>query len=73
MALKSILRERLPPEAKGRATLELPEQSNLADIAERFDIRHRAIFTVNGKVEVDMARPLQEGDQVAVYVTSAGG
>jgi hypothetical protein len=73
VSLKSILRDRLPPEKGGQAILDMPKRATLADLAERLDIKHRVIFVVNGQVESNVARRLNEGDQVALYVSAHGG
>ena len=71
--LFSMLREKLPPEAKGKAVLDLPEASTLADLLERLEITMLVNCAVNGKVVRDPAHVLREGDEVQVFRPSGGG
>jgi len=73
VTLHSILRERLPPEAKGQASFDLPTAESLGDLMGRLGITQRVFFTVNGKLETDPQRMLADGDQVNVYVPVHGG
>ena len=49
--LKSVLRERLPPEAKGQMTLDMADGSTLEDLVRKLEFRHRVILTLNGRLE----------------------
>jgi len=73
LTLYSILRKKLPPEAKGRAMLDFPEGSTLADVLSRLEIQHRVVSIVNSRVENDLAYKLQEGDEVQFFVPIGGG
>jgi sulfur carrier protein ThiS len=71
--LHSIYREKLPPEAKGQATIELPPGSTVGDALAHLDIPVEAVCAVNGQVERDRGRPLREGDQIEVFMRMGGG
>lgn len=71
--LYSILREKLPPDAKGRAVMRLEEGATLADLLDELDIKRRVVISVNEEHEVDKSRRLQDGDQVKVFSSISGG
>jgi len=87
LKLFSILRDCLPAEAKqGQATIELPEEVTLSDLVTHLEIDQRLGYLaqeivtragwqviVNGAFERDMARLLQDGDQVQIFPPVAGG
>jgi len=66
--LYSILREKLPPEAKGKTSLSLKEGTSLAGILEIFDIRNRVVISVNGAHERDFSREVKDGDEVKIVI-----
>ncbi len=71
--LYSILREKLPAEARGRADLQLEEGTTLADIIEQFEIKRSVVISVNGAYERDHSRPVQDGDEVKIFSAVSGG
>jgi len=71
--LYSILREKLPPEAKGRVILQLDEKATLAKMLEELDIKRRVVISVNGVYEPDWSRVLQDHDEVKVFSSVSGG
>lgn len=71
--LYSILREKLPAEAKGRADLEMEAGSTLADLLEEFDIARRVVISVNDEHETDRSRTLQNGDEIKIFSSISGG
>ena len=73
LQLYSILREKLPPEAKGRAVLQVEERTTLADILGRLDINRRVVVSVNGVHESDHSREVQDGDEVKIFSAVGGG
>ncbi len=73
VVLHSYLREKLPPEARGQAEIDLPGGSTAADLFRLLDLPAGAAWAVNGKLERDLARPLSEGDEVRVFRQGAGG
>jgi sulfur carrier protein ThiS len=73
VVLFGILREKLPPQARGRTTLELPEGSPLRAVLEHFNLPPNAACAVNGQLEADRQRILQDGDEVQVFRPAGGG
>ena len=71
--LYSILREKLPAEAKGHADLEMVEGSTLADLLEVFGIARRVVISVNGEHEPDRSRIIQDGDEIKLFSSISGG
>lgn len=73
LQLYSILREKLPPEAKGRAMIKMDNGATLADLLKELDINHRVVISVNDTHEVDMSRQLHDGDEVKIFSSISGG
>lgn len=71
--LHGILRDRLPPAAKGRTTLELPDAATVGDLLATLGIEQRVIVSINGRARVSTEHMLQEGDQVTIYTPVGGG
>ncbi|HUV27705.1 MAG TPA: MoaD/ThiS family protein [Anaerolineales bacterium] len=73
MQLYSILREKLPPEAEGRAVLQMKQGVTLADVLVELDISRRVVISVNGVHESDRSQRLQDGDEVKIFSSISGG
>ncbi len=71
--LYSILREKLPSDAKGRAVLQLDEGTTLADLLEHLSIDRRVVISVNGDHITDVSYQLREGDVVKIFSSISGG
>jgi len=71
--LHSYLREHLPPEARGMATLELPEGARVKDVAARLQLPEHAIFALNDRLERDRELALKDGDSLRFLRAGAGG
>jgi thiamine biosynthesis protein ThiS len=71
--LFSILREKLPPEQKGKTTIQLVEGATLADLLQELDINKRVAISVNGIQESDHTRQLADKDLVKVFTSVGGG
>ena len=67
--LFSILREKLPPEKKGRTIVHLNKDATLADLLEKFDINRRVAISVNGVQEPDHSRQLVDKDFVKIFTS----
>ena len=63
----------LPPEADGSTELELPDGSTVQDLYRSLGITRRYPTVVNGVMQKDTDRILQDGDQVAVFAPVSGG
>jgi sulfur carrier protein ThiS len=73
LQLYSILREKLPPEAKGKSILQLEDGATIETILKEFGITRRVVIGVNGDHEPDKSRPLRDGDHVKIFSSISGG
>lgn len=73
LQLYSILREKLPSEAKGRAVITMDKDATLADLLKELDITHRVVISVNDAHEAEMSRQLQDGDEIKIFSSISGG
>ena len=73
LQLYSILREKLPPESKGRVVLRLEDDARLSDLLGELDITRRVVISVNDVHETDMSRRLRSGDKVKIFSSVSGG
>jgi sulfur carrier protein ThiS len=71
--LHGILRDVLPPPAKGRGVVELPDEATVADLLAALGIERRVIVAVNGQAHVDGSCALHDGDQAVIYTPVGGG
>ena len=71
--LYSILREKLPPEARGQTVLQLEDGATLSDILEEFGISRRVVIGVNGEHEPDSSRQLLDYDDIKIFSSVSGG
>lgn len=73
LQLYSILREKLPPDAKGHAILRFEGSLTLADLLVELKINRKVVISVNGVQETDKSRLLQDGDSVKIFSSISGG
>ena len=73
LQLYSILREKLPSEAKGRVDLEMEAGTTLSDLLDGFGITRRVVISMNGEHEPDRSRKLQDGDEIKLFSSISGG
>ena len=73
LQLYSILREKLPEEAKGRADLQMEPGSTLSDLLGELGISRRVVISVNDEHETDRTRELQDGDEIKIFSSISGG
>jgi thiamine biosynthesis protein ThiS len=71
--LYSILRDKLPTDAKGRAVLHLEEGTTLADLLAELGIERRVVIGVNGAHVADTSHELKDGDKVKIFSSVSGG
>jgi hypothetical protein len=71
--LHSYLREKLPPQTKGRAELEFSPGARVADVFSYLNLPPQVAWALNGKLERDTSLALSEGDEVRVFRQGAGG
>jgi len=73
LKLYSILREKLPADANGRAVIQLREGATLADLLDKLGIERRVVISVNEFQELDKSRQLKDGDEVKIFSSVSGG
>ncbi len=73
LQLFSILRDKLPPELKGRTVIQLIEGSTLKDLLIELNIDRRVAISVNDAQERDRSRTLEDGDKVKIFTSVGGG
>ena len=71
--LYSILRERLPADARGRTVLTMDENATLGDIIAQVDLPSNVVVSVNGTHQNDLSLGLQDGDVVKIFSSVGGG
>jgi sulfur carrier protein ThiS len=71
--LHGILRDQLPPAARGRTTLELPDAATVGDLLATLGIERHVMVSINGRTRVSTEHILQEDDQVMIYTPVGGG
>lgn len=73
VVLFSVFRDKLPPENRGRTTLDLPEGATIQDALQRLDIQIHAVVSLNGQIEMDFTTVLKDGDEMQVFRPIGGG
>lgn len=72
--LHSVLREKLPPASKGRATLTLPEGATVQTLLTHFNLQNNVVgISVNDELEIEESHPLHDGDHVEFFRVVGGG
>jgi molybdopterin converting factor small subunit len=74
--LMSLLRNKLPPGSTGgTAQLDLEPGASVAALMEKLGIAPTSVHLVmvNGAMETDRGRALQEGDELVLFPPMAGG
>ncbi|HNB51117.1 MAG TPA: MoaD/ThiS family protein [Anaerolineales bacterium] len=72
--LHSALREKLPAEAKGRATLTLPDGATVHNLLTHFQLQNNVVgISVNDDLEIEASHPLHDGDHVEFFRVVGGG
>jgi sulfur carrier protein ThiS len=72
--LLSRFRTYLPPQARGEATVALPDSATVAHLLAQLGIDGRVkLITVNGERVADRQRLLRDGDSVRIFPFVVGG
>ena len=71
--LHGILRDHLPPEEKGRATINLEDGATISDLITQLGIKRRVIIALNGNQKPENTHILDDGDQVSIFTVIGGG
>jgi sulfur carrier protein ThiS len=73
VVLFSNFRAMLPPENRGRTTLDLQEGASIQDALDKLDIHIHAIVSLNGQMEGNFETGLKDGDEIQVFRPIGGG
>jgi sulfur carrier protein ThiS len=73
LQLFSILRDKLPPELKGKTIMHLNEGSTIEDLLKELDITRKVVLSLNDVQESDHSRQLFDGDIVKIFSSVGGG
>ena len=71
--LHGALRDKLPPEAKGRTILTLPDGALLTAVLEQLSLHRLIEVAVNDEIVDNQDIILQDGDRVEIFRPAAGG
>ena len=71
--LYSVLRDKLPPEAKGRTILQVEAGTTLGDILKELGITRKVVVSLNGVQISDKSRQLNDGDDIKIFSSTSGG
>lgn len=71
--LHGILRDHLPREAKGRATVALDDGATVGHLLAQLGVKRRVIVALNNDHEPGETHVLQDGDEVSIYTIIGGG
>ena len=63
----------LPDTEKGKATLTLNNDSTIADLLDKLQIKRKVVVAVNGDEEKGLDHVLSEDDEVLVFTVVSGG
>ena len=63
----------LPDADKGKATLTLNNDSTIADMLDKLQIKRKVVVAVNGDEEKGLDHVLIDGDEVLVFTVVSGG
>ena len=63
----------LPDADKGKATLTLNNDSTIADLLDKLQIKRKVVVAVNGDEEKGLDYILSEDDEVLVFTVVSGG
>ncbi|MGD2207770.1 MAG: MoaD/ThiS family protein [Anaerolineae bacterium] len=72
--LFSRFRQHLPREARGQATVELPDGATVQHLLDHLGIAGRVqLIAVNGEPNAERQRTLQDGEEVRIFPVVVGG
>jgi len=63
----------LPDSNRGKATLTLNNDSSIADLLNKLQIKRKVVVAVNGDEEKGLDHVLSEGDEVLIFTVISGG
>ena len=71
--LHGALRDKLPPEDKGRTTLTLHDGTTVTAVLEQLSLHRRIEVAINDEIVDNQDIILQDGDRVEIFRPVAGG
>ena len=71
--LHGALRDKLPPETKGRIVLDVPEETAVAHIPALFKLKTHIQIAVNDEIIENLETHLHDGDEIDIFRPAAGG
>ncbi len=71
--LHGALRDKLPPENKGQAVLEVPEGETATAVLDQLSLRGHLQVAINQTIIENLDTPLQDGDEIELFRPAAGG
>ena len=63
----------LPDSDRGKATFTLNNDSSIADLLNKLQIKRKVVVAVNGDEEKGLDHVLSDGDEVLVFTVVSGG
>lgn len=67
------LRDYLPPEQRGRTTIELSSSAVVQDVLDLLKMDRAVIVAINEEQDSDTSTQLHAGDKVLIFELAAGG
>lgn len=71
--LHGLLRWKLARESKGHLTVELPDGATINDLLEALGVGILVKCSLDGEIERDFTRQLEDGDDVCFFQPIGGG
>jgi sulfur carrier protein ThiS len=71
--LYSVLRDKLPPEAKGKTVLKLESGATIGAILKNLGISRKVVISLNGEQITDYMHQLDDGDDIKIFSSTSGG
>jgi len=71
--LHGILRDKLPPEAKGQVEQTLPPEASIQSVIDNLGLDGHLNAAVNEVVIDDFDHSLHDGDMIEIFLPVAGG
>lgn len=71
--LHGALRDKLPPENKGRTTLTLSEGATITAVLEQLALKSYFEVALNDEIVDNQDTALQEGDRLEIFRPASGG
>ena len=73
VVLLSVLSKKLPLSARGRTSLDLPDDSTIFDVKDALEITLAVVCSLNGMIKRDFSYLLKDGDELKFIRPISGG